>query len=408
VTETDSDLNSVLIVDDDPILRAIVEVFFQKRGVQHLHIADDGNSALEIVDEQDNKIDFILCDLNMPEMDGIQFLRHLKDRNFLGRIAILSGAHASVVKSAGNLAEAHKLNIVGTLAKPLNIRNLEELVGQLETPSEQANPVAPVLATVHDLKTALMNGDVVPYFQPKVDVATRRVNGAEALARWLHPQLGIIGPNFFIPMAQQNALMGLLTECMITRTIDLMAEWRQQNFTPKVSVNLSAETLNLIDFPDEMAARMAAAQLECASMVFEMTESQLLVRSSMSSEILARLRIMGFGVSIDDFGTGYSNIEQLREFPFSELKIDQSFIREASHDKFARASVEASTKLGKHLDLNLVAEGVETEEEWDFVAKSGIDQVQGYYIAKPMPASEFPGWVQEYEGRVRRQVRQSG
>ena len=169
-------------------------------------------------------------------------------------------------------------------------------------------------------------------------------------------------------------------------TIDLMAEWRQQNFTPKVSVNLSAETLNLIDFPDEMAARMAAAQLECASMVFEMTESQLLVRSSMSSEILARLRIMGFGVSIDDFGTGYSNIEQLREFPFSELKIDQSFIREASHDKFARASVEASTKLGKHLDLNLVAEGVETEEEWDFVAKSGIDQVQGYYIAKPMPA----------------------
>ena len=167
-------------------------------------------------------------------------------------------------------------------------------------------------------------------------------------------------------------------------------------------MNLAADTLTRIEFPDQIAARLDAAGIECSKLVFEITERQLVAKTTTSSEVLARLRLMGCGISIDDFGTGYSNIEQLREFPFTELKIDQSFIRSAAEDRFAHTSVEASISLGNQLDLRLVAEGVETAAELEYVTAAGVDEVQGYYIGRPMPAEEFADWVLDYEGRARR------
>ena len=393
-------LETVLIVDDDPILSAIADVFFQKRGVRNVHCATNGRTALELVDGLSEKIDFVLCDLNMPELDGIQFLRHLKDRQFNGQIVILSGEQQSVVRTAENLAQAHNLNVVGTLGKPLKLKDLEALVAGFAPADAPAASSAPVLATVADLKNALISGDVTPYFQPKVEIATGKVVGAEALARWIHPKLGMIEPDIFVPMAEQNDLMAALTEHMIAASVDNMVAWRKLRFEPKVSINLSAESLSQIDFPDRMAVRLGAAGLDCAKVVLEITERQLVAKNATSSEVLARLRLMGFGISIDDFGTGYSNIEQLREFPFTELKIDQSFIREAAQDQFSRTSVEASINLGKQLDLRLVAEGVETAEDWDYVTSAGIDEVQGYYVARPMPADELAAWAVDFESRV--------
>ena len=394
-------LETVLIVDDDPILSAIADVFFQKRGVKKVHCAANGRDALDVLDGAREKIDFILCDLNMPELDGIQFLRHLKDRQFCGQIAILSGEQQSVVRTAESLAQAHSLCVVGTLGKPLKLNELEALMGRLEPCEAPSAAPSPVLATVADLRQALAAGDVVPYYQPKVDIKTGDVSGAEALARWTHPKLGVIGPNFFIPMAEQNDLIGALTDRMIEATIANMVAWRDRQVTPKVSVNLSADTLSKIQFPDHMAARLNASAIECSKLVFEITERQFVAKNTTSSEVLARLRLMGCGISIDDFGTGYSNIERLREIPFTELKIDQSFIRSAAEDQFARTSVEASVNLGKQLGLRLVAEGVETAAELAYVTEAGIDEVQGYYIGRPMPADEFADWVLDYERRAR-------
>lgn len=390
-------LQTVVIVDDDPIMTAITESFFGKRGVERIHTASNGRQALELLDAITYPIDFLLCDLNMPEMDGVQFLRHLKDRRFSGHIAILSGEDDAVVRMAHNLAQTHDLNIEGTLKKPVKLNELEALVRNLCAPAQGQANSSPVLATVNDLRNALFSGDLRPHFQPKVETATGRVAGAEALARWIHPSLGVIGPNFFLPMAEQNGLMASLTNRIINSSLQHMAEWREAKFEPKISINLGAEAIERVDFPDDMAARVRDAGLDCKQIVFEITESQIVAKTATSSEVLTRLRMMGFGISIDDFGTGYSNITQLREFPFTELKIDQSFIRGAAEDPFARTSVEASVNLGKQLDLRLVAEGVETVEQWVYVVSAQVDEVQGYYIAKPMPADEFPGWAQEYE-----------
>ena len=157
---------TVLIVDDDPVLGAIAEMFFQKRGVERVFTAVNGHHGLQLVDQYAGEIDFILCDLNMPELDGVQFLRHLKDRNYRGHIAILSGEQAAIVKIAESIAKSHNLNILGALAKPLRMGDLDEIISRIDTPAQEASTCAPVLATVHDLRHALQSGDIAPITNP--------------------------------------------------------------------------------------------------------------------------------------------------------------------------------------------------------------------------------------------------
>ncbi len=388
--------NNVLIVDDDPILTVIAETYFRKIGSEVIRTAANGRIALEVLKEDPTGIDFILCDLNMPELDGVEFLRHLRYQEFSGRIAILSGEKGAVVRSASNLAVAHELDIVGTLYKPLNVKALYEAVNK--TPRREAtglNVPVPVNISGGDLAVAIQCGHIQPYFQPKVDVRNNNTIGAESLARWIHPGFGIIGPDHFIPVAMKNGLIGELTESMVAQTIEALARWRNAGFYIKISVNLTADALRDLEFPDKLAGLTAGAGVPNSSLILEVTEASLLEESQASIETLTRLRIMGFDVSIDDFGTGYSNLEQLRKFPFSELKIDRSFIIEATTDSFARTCVETSVALARELDLRLVAEGVENQEGWDFVIEAGVDEVQGYYIAKPMSADDFSNWLQK-------------
>jgi EAL domain-containing protein (putative c-di-GMP-specific phosphodiesterase class I)/FixJ family two-component response regulator len=395
MSEFDTQKKVVLVVDDDPILSAIAQVFFQKRGWTEVHSAKNGREALEFLDDYDGCIDFMLCDLNMPEMDGIEYLRHLKERAYSGAIAILSGERDSIVKTAETLAGIHNLQIVGSLRKPLKIRELEALVEGLGAKTAHTVSDKPILLSINDLRIALASGHIMPFYQPKIETRTGKIVGVEALARWRHPGFGLISPGFFIPMAETNELIDELTEVIIGCAVRDVAMWLEQGMDLSVSLNISASTLNNLSFPDELAILVGASGVDSAHIVLEITESNLVQKTAISSEVLARLRLMGFGISIDDFGTGYSNMEQLREFPFSELKIDQSFIRGATKDQFARASVEASVTLGKQLDLRLVAEGVETEEDWNFVVNAGIDEVQGYYIARPMPAEDFSSWCRQ-------------
>ncbi len=392
----------VLIVDDDPIMAVIAEAYFRRIGSDVIRTAANGRIALDLIDEHGEDVDFILCDLNMPELDGVEFLRHLRYRNFPGRIVILSGEKGAVVRSAGSLGTAHDLDIVGTLHKPLNVGELDQVVS-LAPKKEQSETEKrpPVKVSGGDLAVAIQCGHIQPYFQPKVEVRTKHIVGAEALARWVHPGFGIIGPDHFIPVAVTNGLIEELTDSMLIQTIDALAKWRHAGFYIKISVNLTAHALRDLEFPNRLASMTTKAGIPSSSLVLEVTESSLLEDSQASVETLTRLRIMGFDVSIDDFGTGYSNLEQLRKFPFSELKIDRSFVSEANTDSFAKTCVETSVNLGRELEMRLVAEGVETQEGWDFVAASGIDEVQGFFVAKPMSAEDFTEWLSNYDNVYR-------
>ena len=391
-------IDNVLIVDDDPILCALAEVFFAGRGATQIRSALNGRDALDILLSAQKPIDFVLCDLKMPEMDGLQFLRHLKENDYTGQLAVLSGEHEQMRKTARRLADAYDLKLIGTLQKPFDNHALERLIREAEAATAGYGDDA-VAVSEDDLRLALEHRDILPFYQPKVDAATQALIGVEALARWRHPDYGTIGPNVFIPIAERSGLIQNVTQCMVRHSIADLARWRRSGVDPKIALNLSPRSLNWLELPDELACGIDAAALERDRFAFEITESKLLEQNARTVEILARLRMLGFELSIDDFGTGYSNIDSLRAFPFTELKIDRSFVQNARTDPFAMSCIEACVKLARNLGLRVVAEGVETAEDLACVSSAGADEVQGFYIAKPMPAEDFLAWSLAARGK---------
>ena len=391
-------LNHVVIVDDDPILCAIAESHFKKSGCRRIDCASNGEQGLAILDQCAEDPDLLLVDLNMPYMDGVQFLRHLGQRQFSGAILIVSGEPKSVIALSARIAKTHDLKIVGSLSKPLQIEQLKELTAMACGEATAAPAPAGNSFTVADLRAAISGGQIVSYYQPKIDVPSGRTVGVEALARWQHPELGMIGPVNFIPMAEEHDLISGLTAVMLRAAILDVRRWVGMGLQLSCSVNLSATTLDNINFPDAISACVDAAGLEKSKFIFEVTESSLVRREAVPMEVLARLRLAGFDLAIDDFGTGSSNIEHLRDFPFSELKIDRSFVSEMHKEAFARQCVLASIELGHELGLRIVAEGVEEEDEAATLAGLGVDQIQGYLYGKPMSAEAFPQWLKGYGG----------
>ena len=390
-------INSVLTVDDDPILTSILHSFFTDINVPCIYSAENGCKALNIIDHKDVEIDFILCDLNMPQLDGIQFLRLLAERKFEGGLVILSSSEQPIVALAERLAETHNLNILGSLRKPLNYEELRHLVLDYKAQHSKSARLPAHHFSEGELSEAISNGDIINYYQPKIDALTGRLIGVESLVRWKHAEWGIISPDSFIPLAEDARLMDDLTDVVIDHTIEDAKRWRRLKYDIKSAVNLSVSSLNNVDLPNRLTKKIDFHGLERNQFIIEITENKVLRQDALAMEILARLRMQGFELSIDDFGTGYSNIERLREFPFNELKIDQSFVRRSSEDSHARSIVESCSILGRDLGLRLVAEGIETEEDRKFVTDLGVDLIQGYLYAKPMPIDELLSWFLEYQ-----------
>ena len=214
--------------------------------------------------------------------------------------------------------------------------------------------------------------------------------------RWHHPRLGLLHPKSFVPLAEQSGVIDTLTEIVMTHSFAQLGEWLREGFHVNVSINLSARSLVSLDLPDRVAGVAARHGISPQQVILEVTESWLIEDIVRALDILSRFRIKGFGLSVDDFGTGYATLQQLQDIPFSELKIDQSFIRGASDDHGARVIADSSVSLGQKLDLQVVAEGVESAEDWQMVQRLGCDMAQGYYIARPMEGNDVAAWFQDW------------
>lgn len=383
----------VLVADDDPLMRTILQSYLAGEKGARVTTVENGNEALAVLSDPAQNVELILSDLNMPQLDGVQFLRHLKELNYTGRLAIISGEDTSVLSVARDLASAYNLDLMGTLPKPVNKQKLEELIETAAAEGPRAHSASQFEFTPLKFQDAVAQQHIVPFYQPKICIKTGLVTGAEALARWMDPQFGMISPSAFIDHAQASGQMRMLTSTVLRQAIADCSRWQSAGQKLKVAINLTPDMFQWREFPDELAATVDAARIKRSSVILEITESNFLQQDPTVLEVLARLRIAGFDLAIDDFGTGFSNIEQLRKFPFSQLKIDQSFVRNATQDRFAKASVEACVYLGRELNMSIVAEGVENQDDWDFVAECGVDEVQGYFVAKPMSEADFMNWV---------------
>lgn len=387
----------ILVVDDEPFVVTLAVRMLGKLGITTVSTATNGEDALAQLDAGDFHPDVILCDLNMPGMDGIAFLRHLSERDLACAVGLVSGEDKRVLQSVADLADAHRLKVLGHLSKPLGLPPLQGLLEKaLAVDGGGRGGGGFTSLTPEQVEAGIAAGYVEPYFQPKVEVATGRLVSVEALARWRDPDGGLLGPGAFIPVAEENGLIDDLTEAVMAQAFECGANWAVDGLLIKVAVNVSMESLKRLDYPEWVVGMAGAAGMDPTQVILEVTESRLMEDVAATLEILSRLRLKGIGLAIDDYGTGFSTMQQLKRIPFTELKVDGSFVTGAPSDGEARAMLESSVGLAKALDLTLVAEGVEEKAEWDLVAAVGGDVVQGYFVAKPMPGDQIPAWNEKW------------
>ncbi|CAG9179903.1 Sensor histidine kinase RcsC [Cupriavidus laharis] len=392
----------VVLIDDDVFSLKLLSRQLEQIGYDRVTAFERANDALALIQNAPRKFRLVIADLQMPEMDGIEFLRHLSVTGYTGAVLLISGEGQRILQTAEQLANLHGLQVIGCLPKPVTKASLEKTLrdrklGPIWRPPKMA---APQFAAA-DLEAAIDESEIVAYYQPKIALADGALVGVEALARWRHPHGGILPASQFINAVEIHGHARLLDKSMLNQVLLQAKCWQDADFDLPIALNVQMESLGTFGFLDELEHATAVSGVDISCLTIELTESQIMASPVISLEILARLRLMGVNLSIDDFGTGHSTLTKLRDIPFSEMKLDRSFVHGAGHEGKAvsQAIVESTVSLAHRLGLRIVAEGVENRADWDYVAEIGCDVAQGFFVAKPMPASELRNWLGLWDTR---------
>ncbi len=388
----------VLVVDDEPFVLNLTKRMLVSMGVKRISLAENGHEALRIVDASPEPPDVIVCDLNMPGMDGIELVRHLGEQQVSSGLLLVSGADERVLQTVEALARSHDLQVLGSLEKPIKPEPLKHFLSAYDPTHRIARVIQPI--TAHELEEGLENDALHVVFQPKIRVATRSLVGVEALARWRHLERGTLGPGAFVPLAEELGKIETLTDALFAGAMAQAGEWRAAGLELQVAVNVSVDVLDSLDLPERLVACAEAEGVNPSQVIIAVTESRLMKDPRAPVEVLTRLRLKGIGLSIDDFGTGHSAMETLKRIPFSEVKIARGFVHGATDDPATRAILESSVALGKTLGLTVTADGVETQEDWDLVVALEVDIAQGHFVAEPMSGEELLSWSSRWAGEL--------
>jgi EAL domain-containing protein (putative c-di-GMP-specific phosphodiesterase class I)/CheY-like chemotaxis protein len=382
-----------LVVEDHGFQRWMVANLLETMGAQYVFSAGDGQEALDLIEDREPPIDIIITDLDMPGMDGMEFIRRLAERKYPAALVVASAMGSSLIVTVKAMAQAYGVNVLGVIAKPVTANKLKEVLQNYKGLSSSGErPPVPTFE-MREIANGLVNREFEAFFQPKVDAKTQAATGAEALVRWRHPKHGVIRPQAFIDSMEASGLVDDLTQEMIKLAAQNCRLWREAGLDFSVGVNLSPKSMNDVGLADRLTQIVTEQGLEPKYMTLEVTESATATDVGRALENLARLRMKGFGLAIDDYGTGYSSMQRLTRVPFTELKIDQSFVKNATTQDSSRAVVESSLEMAQKLGISAVAEGVENRRDFDLVRSLGCHHVQGYYIARPMEAGQFQVWA---------------
>ncbi len=394
----------ILLLDDDPFMLKLLGLMLAAMGFTEITACTRGSDALDSIDGPTGVPALILFDLNMPGMDGVEFVRHLVERHYGGSLILVSGENERMLQTAEALVRAHRMDVVGRLHKAVTRQALSGLLEKW-TPQRVVKPkLAKREYSADEVRAAIVNREFVNHYQPKVNVQTGQVHGVEALVRWRHPVHGMVYPDQFIGVAEEHGLIDDLTAVVLRAALDDVKRWSDLGLALRVAVNVSMDSLGSLNFPDFVATQAAACGVSPEHVVLEVTESRLMKDLRIPLEVLARLRLKRFSLSIDDFGTGHSSLAQLLNFPFDELKVDRGFVHGACADETLRAIYDASLGLAKQLGMDFVAEGVEDLDDWNFLRRTGCSMAQGYFIGRPMPAEALPVWIDGWALRVRNEL----
>ncbi|OOW80486.1 diguanylate phosphodiesterase [Xanthomonas axonopodis pv. clitoriae] len=399
----------VLVVDDSVVQREHAMALCRQLGASVVDGAVDGNAALEWLTRAQAP-SLLLVDLEMPGMDGVQLLDALARGKYSVPVVVVSQRGGALIDAVMQLSRSAGVRVLGGIEKPMNLQDLATVLECEPEPAADAPAFAPVAisplmssggAAASRLDRAMRRGEIRVAYQPKLDLKDGRLRGVEALARWRRPQGDMIGPDRFIPLAEREGLIHALTQQVIDKAIAQLVDWRAEGFDLSLALNLSPRLLGEDHFLEELCAKLGENGLSPADLVLELTESAI-VEPANALSMLARLRLHGFGLSIDDYGTGFSSLQRLASIPFTELKLDRSFVHAAHRSRSQRTVLESTLELAHRLELTAVAEGVETPDDWRLLRELGCDLAQGYLMASPMPGPMLSEWWREHAVRIAR------
>ncbi|AYV55048.1 diguanylate phosphodiesterase [Leptospira kmetyi] len=387
-------LPNLLILDDEEEIAGILGDLAKQCGFE-VTIAHEAGMFFEKLSESTQ---YIILDLMIPGVDGVDVLRMLSGKKLAVSVILISGADRRVLQSAEALAIQYGLKISGVLEKPIRIQEYQRVLTGLisDKKNETSNSFVagkraaqePASAiTAEEIEQAIREDQFLLFYQPKINFKTGTVSGFESLVRWSHPHRGLVFPDSFIPTLESYpSLMDAMTEKLILQALGQCSIWNKQFPGIAVAVNVSPVSLNKLILPETISKMIEGFGLKNNQLIVEVTETQLLENITSTLDILTRIRIRGIGLSVDDFGIGYSSLKQIHRYPFTELKIDRSFVSVAPYDKEALFICQAAIDLGHKLGMTVVAEGIETAEVSELMKREGCDKGQGYFYSKPMPA----------------------
>jgi EAL domain-containing protein (putative c-di-GMP-specific phosphodiesterase class I)/AmiR/NasT family two-component response regulator len=383
----------VLLVDDQEHVRRFERSVLAMLGVTDIVEAANGREAVAEVSQPGGWFDLILCDLRMPDWDGVETMRAFAALGVQSGVAIVSGEDERLIDTSALLAHAHGLRLLGTVQKPITVPKLEPILAKLRTRMTPSRGLSVVLAPESDIGNAFERQELCLMYQPKISVKTGELSGVEALVRWVHPEFGMFPPSAFVPLMEGSPqYSAMLTEFTLRDAIACVGRAAKAGRELHAAINLSRRAFDRLDLPEWLEQVCRDHAVPTAQITLELTETAVAHDAVRLLDVATRLRLKGFALSIDDFGTGESGLSQLKRLPFTEIKIDREFVDGCSKSTTQRSVVEASLALARSLSMTAVAEGVQYRNDWDVLASMGCDIVQGYYVSMPMPESQLYEW----------------
>lgn len=370
-----------LIVDDDPMFAMVAESLLLSLTSGSVRKACNGAEGLVALSSGKCQPDVIFLDLNMPDVDGLAFMRSAKEAGFQGNIVISSGETAVIRRSAEAMGKMLGISILGSVEKPLRVDTVKSLLDlAISTRKTVSSRVTGPLGDGFEL---------TPYYQPQYDLRSSRLIGFEALIRLTGKDGLVHGPNHLFSKINS---VGELTEVSLTIARSVLEEWRRWAdlpTSPEISINFDAAVLEQPEVVASLLEATTTLGVAPHHVCLEITEKSLPKDMSCLVEATTRLRMGGFKLSLDDYGMGASSFELLRLCPFSEIKVDRSITEASTTDHVTRKFLNAVAGLARDLDLVSVAEGVETKAELEQVQLAGLDRVQGFLFSRPVPPSSI-------------------
>jgi EAL domain-containing protein (putative c-di-GMP-specific phosphodiesterase class I) len=381
---TDTNKLRVMVVDDDLRIHATLAMMLGNGGIEHIsvlpqklkeHLAAYRPCA-------------ILLDLSMPTLDGIAALGILRDQKYDGRVIVMSGSAGDVVEAARRVGQSYGLRMTPALHKPFRTAELFAAV-------RSDDAAKPATGVETEIARAFALGELCFHYQPKFDLRVRELIGFESLVRWQHPARGLLPPSEFLSQVAASGLNGDLARLALKDAVARLEAWHEQGFASHLSINVALDTATSPSFLLQLTALSNAMSAPASALTLELLEAPVQVDLTAAAAELARVRLMGIGISIDDFGTQSSSLARLQHLPANELKIDRSFVQNLLRFKRDQTIVRSVVGMARELGMTAVAEGIEDQETLSLLVELGCVAGQGFFLGRPMATDDATRLLQE-------------